>query len=153
MAGELEGLSSALASLVEASAPSVVRVNGQRRVSASGVVWARDGVIATANHSLEWDEGIEVALSDAKAVPGEVIGRDPTTDLALLRVPASGLQAVAWEGPDRLKTGHLVVAVARPGRAVRASLGALSVLGGPWRTSAGGQLDSYLETGLARHPG
>lgn len=153
MAGDLEGLSSALASVVEGSAPSVVRVHGRRRAAASGIVWSGEGIIATANHSLEWDEGIEVVLSDAKAVAAEVIGRDPTTDLALLRVSVNGLPAAQWADPDGLKTGHLVVAVSRPGRAVRASLGTVSVLAGAWRTSAGGLLDCHLETGLARHPG
>jgi len=153
MAGKLDDLSKELASVVERSAPSVVRVDGRRRASASGVVWSAEGVVATANHSLEWDEGIEVALPDTKSVPAEVIGRDPTTDLALLRVSASGLPTLQWADPDGLKTGHLVVGVARPGRAVRASLGVLSVVAGSWRTPWGGQLDGYLETGLARHPG
>lgn len=153
MAGKLEDLSRELASVVERSAPSVVRVNGRRRASASGIVWSAEGLVATANHSLEWDEGIEVAFPDAKSVPADVIGRDPTTDLALLRTAASGLPTPQWADPGGLRTGHLVVGVARPGRAVRASLGILNVSAGPWRTPWGGELDSYIEAGLARHPG
>lgn len=153
MAGKLDDLSGELASVVERSAPSVVRVNGRRRAPASGVVWSAEGIVATANHSLEWDEGIEVALPDAKSVPADVIGRDPTTDLALLRTAASGLPALQWADTGGLRTGHLVVGVARPGRAVRASLGLVNVSAGPWRTPWGGELDGYIETGLARHPG
>jgi S1-C subfamily serine protease len=59
----------------------------------------------------------------------------------------------SWADPAGIKVGQLVLALSRPGRSVRASLGIVSVRGEAWRTPAGGRLDHYLQTDLARHPG
>ena len=100
-------LSDRLAALVEKAAPAVVRVEGRRRAASSGVVLGADTVIA-AHHNLEWDEGIRVGLADGTTVPAVLVGRDPTTDLALLKVQAPGLVAPAWAGPEDVKAGQLV---------------------------------------------
>jgi S1-C subfamily serine protease len=147
-----KSLSGELAAAVERSGDSVVRVGG-RRVPSTGIVWSGEGVIVTTHHSLEWDEGIEVGLADGRAVPASVVGRDPTTDVAALRIAASGLAAPAWADPEPVRVGHLVLAVSRPGRSVRGSLGIVSVRADAWRTPMGGRLDHYLQTDVARHPG
>jgi len=145
-------LSGRLAAIVEKAAPSVVRVEGRRRAASSGVVFGADTVVA-AHHNLEWDEGIRVGLADGATVAAALVGRDPTTDLALLRVQASDLVAPAWTGPEDVKVGHLVVGVSRPDRGVRAGLGIVSAAGDAWRTPAGGRVDRYIETDLVLHAG
>jgi S1-C subfamily serine protease len=145
-------LSGRLAGLVERTAPAVVRVEGRRRAASSGVVFGSDTVV-TAHHCLEWDDGIRVGLADGSSVPAALAGRDPTTDLALLRLQASGLVPAAWNDAGEVKAGHLVLGLSRPDRGVRAGLGIVSVAGGAWRTPAGARVDRYLETDLGLHAG
>ncbi len=145
-------LSERLAALAEDGGRSVVRVEA-RRAPASGVVWSPDGVVVTAHHNVEWDEGIEVGLADGRSVRAELQGRDPSTDVAVLRLQASGLAAPAWTEPDGLKPGHLLLSLSRPGRALRVGLAPLARAAEGWRSPAGGKLDRYLESDLPLHPG
>ncbi|PYQ55732.1 MAG: hypothetical protein DMF78_01105 [Acidobacteria bacterium] len=80
-----------------------------------------------------------------------VIGRDPTTDTAVLRAPLTGLAVPEW-ATDGVKVGHLVLVLTRPGRTVRASLGVVHALGDEWRTHAGGRVDRYLQTDVDVQP-
>lgn len=146
-------LSSRFATAVERAAPAVVRVEGRRGRPSSGAVFAAEGLVVTAHHALEWDEGIEVTLADGSRVPAAVAGRDPTTDLALLRVRANGLSPLQWSSPEAVKVGHLALAVSRPGRSARATLGIVTATGGPWRTPGGGLVDRYLESDVRLHSG
>jgi len=148
-----EQLSSSLAAVVEAAAPSVVRVDGHRRVWSSGTVWSADGVVIGAHHALEVDEGVEVGLADGKTVKANVVGRDPGTDLAVLRVEASGLTPPRWGSTDAARVGHLVLALSRPGKSARASFGILGALGEGWRTPAGGKVERYLQSSIAPERG
>ena len=145
-------LSDQLAGAVERAAPAVVRVDGRRRGPATGVAWRAEGLIVTADHVLEWDEGIEVALADGTTLAATLVGRDPSTDLALLRVPASGLAVPSWSDAPP-KAGHLVLAVARSAHGPRAVHGIVSAAGGSWRTPGGGLVDRYLETDVGIFPG
>ncbi len=145
---ELARVSDKLAAVVEAVAPSVVRVDARRRLPASGVVWAPEGIIVTADHVVEHEERAEVGLADGHTLPATLVGRDPTTDVAVLRVEATGLSAPSWANPDDLRVGHMLLALARPGRTVRAAWGIVSALGERWRTSAGGEIDRYLQTDI-----
>lgn len=151
MANVLANLSEALAKTVETAGAAVVRVEGRRRLPASGIVWSADGAIVTASHVLRQDEGITIGLADGQSVKASVAGRDPSTDLAVLRAEASGLAPAGRS--DQLQVGHLVLALGRPGRTVQATLGIVSALGESWRTSAGGQIDRYLQTDVVMYPG
>jgi S1-C subfamily serine protease len=161
MAEVLRDLSDALAATVEIAGSSTVRVEARRRLPASGIVWSSDGVIVTAHHVIERDENISIGLPDAsgsQSVPGTLVGRDPTTDLAVLRVASSNVQASSlapptWAEPESLKVGHLVLALGRPGQTTQATLGIVSALGERWRTPAGGQVEAYLQTDLVMYPG
>ncbi|MGQ9889909.1 MAG: S1C family serine protease [Aggregatilineales bacterium] len=128
MADVLQSLSDALAGVVEKTAPGVVCVEGRRRLPATGIVWSSDGVIVTAHHVLERNEDIGVGLHDDLTVPAALVGRDPSTDLAVLRVNSS-LTPPAWSDADDLKVGHLVLALGRPGAQMQATLGVVSALG------------------------
>jgi S1-C subfamily serine protease len=146
-------LSDALAQAASAAATRVVRIEAREGAPASGVVWSPDGLIVTASHSVEDDEGIEVALPDGTTLEATLRGRDADIDIAVLEVKATGLAAAEWVEPDELKIGSIVLAVSRPGRTARASWGSLFALGGEWRTSAGGRVDRWLESDVALHPG
>ena len=147
-------LSNAFAAVVEASAPSVVRVDAGRRWPSSGVVWTSDGTIVAASHAIEDEEEIGVVLADGTTLEAELAGRDEGIDLAVLKVPATGLARAAWAGLEATKVGHLVLGVSRPGQTARASLGIVSALGdGSWRAPAGGKLERFVQTDIALQPG
>jgi S1-C subfamily serine protease len=86
-------------------------------------------------------------------VEATLVGRDPTTDLAVLRAKATNLSSAVWTRADDLHVGHLVLALGRPGQTVQATLGIVSALGQEWRTPAGGKLDHYLQTDVVMYPG
>jgi len=146
-------LSSAFARIVESAAPSVVRVDARTRAPSSGAVWSTDGTIVTTSHAIEEEEDIEVGLADGTTLPATLAGRDHGTDLAVLKVAASGLARPAWLEPDELKVGHLVLAVSRPGRSARAAHGIVSALAPSWRSPAGGRIERYLESDVPLQPG
>jgi len=145
-------LSENLAAQVESTATTVVRVEARRSHPASGVVWA-DGVIVTAHHAVRRDENVRVGAGDAQTLEATVAGRDPRIDLAVLRADTTALVAPAWSDPVDLRVGHLVLALARPGRAIRAALGVVSALGETWRTPGGGKIERYVETDVVLRPG
>lgn len=153
MSETLQTFSDALAALVERAGQSLVRVEGRSRLSASGVVYTADGVIVSAHHVVERNEHLRVGLPDGRTVEATLIGRDPGADLAVLRVTQEALNPATWVNADELRVGHLVLATARPGRSVQATLGVVSALGGPWRTGAGSEIDHYLQTDVVMYPG
>jgi S1-C subfamily serine protease len=142
-----------MAATVEAAGATVVRVEARRRLPASGIVWSSDGVIVTAHHVVERDDNIGVGLPNAETVSATLVGRDPTTDLAVLRAQATDLTPPTWAEPEDLRVGHLVLGLGRPGRTVQATLGIVSALGESWRTPAGGRIEPYLQTDLVMYPG
>ena len=153
MGASLVKLSGELAAAVASATPSVVRVEGRRRSASSGVAWSPDGVIVASHHAVDAEEGVPVGLHDGRTATAEVVGRDPGTDVAVLRVEATGLAVPQWDERAASQVGHLVLGLSRPGRSARARLGIVSVVAGEWRTPAGGRLESYLETDIEPHPG
>ena len=149
----LISVSNAMADLVESVGQGVVRVDARRRMPASGVIWSGDGVIVTAHHVVERDEGIRIGLGDGRTVDATLVGRDPSTDLAVLRVDVDELTAPTWVDAASLRVGHLALALGRPGHTVQATLGIVSALGAAWRTAAGGEVSHYLQTDVVMYPG
>jgi S1-C subfamily serine protease len=148
----LPQISDALAAAVQSAGPSVLRIEARRRIPASGIAWSADGLVATAHHVVERDDELFVGLPDGSRLPAILVGRDPTTDLALLRVDAA-LEPAAWASGDDLAVGHLALALGRPGRTVQATMGIVSAVGGAWRTAAGGHVTQYLATDVVMYPG
>src|SRR5690242_16648185 len=105
----LAALSNALADAVETAGRSAVRVEARRRQPASGIVWSADGLIVTADHVLERDEDLAVGLSDGRRVSATVVGRDPSSDLAVLRAQATGLSPLARGGAARVGALGIIV--------------------------------------------
>ena len=153
MTGILPQLSDALADTVAKAAPGVVRVSARQRLPASGIAWSADGLIVTAHHVVEQDTGITVAIDGGEAVPASLVGRDPRTDLAVLRTENGRLTAAPVAQSSGLRVGHLVLALARPMEAVNATLGIVASLGKGRQPAAGGNLDSYVQTDVAMLPG
>jgi S1-C subfamily serine protease len=120
---------------------------------ASGFIWSQDGIVVTAHHVVQREEGIVVGLSDGQSTPAEFVGRDPSTDLAVLRIQSGEQSAMPLVESGEVRVGNLVLALGRPGRTAQATLGIVSALGGAWRTPVGGQLDRYLQTDVLMYPG
>jgi len=153
MSKGFDQLSLALEEVVAEAASSIVRVEARQRLPATGIVWSAGGLLVTANHIVESDEGIQVGLDGGAVVPAAVVGRDPATDLIVLRAETDGLAVPAWAAAGELKVGALVVAAGRPYQNVEVSLGSLSAVGGAWRTREGGRLDTYLRPEITMFPG
>lgn len=149
----LSGLSDALAEKVAEVAPGIVRVEARRMRPASGILWSADGVIVTAHHTVHLDDDIRVGLPDGQTLQAELVGRDPSTDLAVLRTTSIDPSLPAWTELNSLRVGHLVLALGRPGKAIRATLGIVSALGDHWVTLAGGRVERYLQTDVVMYPG
>jgi S1-C subfamily serine protease len=142
-------LSNALAAIVRAAGGHVVRVEARHRMPSSGIVWSAEGVVVTAEHTVEKDEDVTLGLPDGRSVPATLVGRDPGTDIAVLRAEASDLAVPDWAAVEELQVGHLVLSLMRPGRTARASLGVVTALGDEeWRAPGGGRLDRYLQVDI-----
>ena len=145
----LNALSQQLAAAVETAEPLIVSVDARPRVRTSGVLW-REGIVVSTSHTVRRDEDITVTLHDGRELPATLAGRDPATDLAVLRFvseEAAATDVVKETGDSAaLKVGHLVLAAGRahPSRGVEASFGILSVVGGGWRTWRGGDIDRLI---------
>ena len=150
----LSALSEGMADAVERIGPSVVQVNGRRRRSASGVVYAA-GKVLTASHVLEREEDLSVVTHDGRTLEARFVGRDPSTDLAVLEGPELGDGAVAEPAAGEVRVGQISLVVARPGREglIRASFGIVSAVGGPLRTGRGARLERYVQTDATPYPG
>lgn len=146
-------LSNAVADAVERAAAAVVTVRGRRRLPSSGVVFAQD-LVLTASHTVERDEDIQVVLPDGNVLEAALAGRDPATDLALLRLSAqTGLSAARPAG-GHARVGSLAVAVGRPAAGgPQASFGVVTALGAGLRTQRGALLERYLVTDAVPLPG
>ena len=149
----LSQVSEAMAKTVETAGESVVRVEGRRRLPASGILWSDDGLVLTAHHVLHHDDEIGIGLPDGETAAGKLVGRDPSTDLAVVRVEARAGKPARWMELDQLQVGHLVLALGRPGKTVQATLGVISALGESWRTPGGGSVERYLQTDVVMYPG
>jgi serine protease DegQ len=153
----LGALSNDLAAAIAQAGQAVVAVNGRRRMASSGVHW-RSGVIITADHALKRDEEITVTLADGSTVAATLVGRDGSTDLAVLRLETTELAtelATAEIGNTAdLKVGNLVLAIGRSQESgINASMGVISALSGSWRTWHGGQIDQFVRPDLSLYPG
>ncbi len=149
----LSTFSQLLSENVANAASGVARVEARPRLSASGLVWSADGLIVTAHHVLEREENIRVGLEDGRVVNAALVGRDPRTDIAVLRAEAGDLAPLRWADADSLRVGHLALALGRPGQSVQATLGILSVVGDGRRLPTGGLLDKHIQSDAEMYPG
>lgn len=149
-------LSNAMADAVEQAGKFTVLVEARRRFPASGILFAKD-MILTADHVVERDEDIKVLLGDGMEFTARLAGRDPGTDLAVLKLDlsartASTTPAELAKTPARV--GEFVMAIGRPSKnGIEASFGTINAVGGPVRTGRGGMLERYIQTDVVSYPG
>jgi S1-C subfamily serine protease len=149
----LAALSDGMADAVERVATSVVRVNGRRRRSGSGVVFAQNKVL-TASHVLERDEDLSVETVGGRTLTARFAGRDHSTDLAVLDVEGLDVDPAApAEGEARVGQISLAVGSHSRGEGPRATLGVVGAVGGPVRTRRGPRLERYIQTDATPYPG
>jgi len=148
----LTGLSNAMADAVEKAGTGTVMLNARRRFPASGIVYDSD-LILTASHVVEREDEIPVVLADGSEHNANLLGRDPGSDLAVLRL-SSGVNSVANFADQEARIGQLVLALGRPTpEGIQASLGVISAIAGPAHTRRGGLLERYIRTDAIPYPG
>jgi S1-C subfamily serine protease len=147
----LTEFSQGLSAAVEKGGASTLLVDARKRYPASGIAYAED-LILTADHVITREEDIKTLLPDGKSLNATIAGRDPGSDLALLRL-AEKVLTPAKTSSDA-KVGQLVLALGRPNNAgMQASWGIVTAIAGPTRTHRGGLLDEYINTETTPYPG
>ena len=145
-------LSDSMAAAVESGSAGTVTVHARERFPASGVVFRAD-LVLTADHVVENEDEIYVVGADHQPYKAALAGRDPGSDLALLRLETPALSAVQ-PAPEEARIGQLALALGRPSPdGIQASLGIISSMGGPVRNGRGGLLEKYLQAEVNPLPG
>lgn len=151
MSNSLKEFSESLTAAVEKGGASTILVDARKRYPASGIAYAED-LVLTADHVVTREENIKVNLPDGKSLSATLAGRDPGSDLALLRLAEKALSPAKTS--DDVKVGQLVLALGRPNSAgMQASWGIVTAISGPTRTFRGGLLDEYVQTETTPYPG
>jgi S1-C subfamily serine protease len=143
---ELQALSNDLSAAVERAARAVFGVEARARLGSSGVHWRR-GLIVTADHTVQVDEEVRVIRPDGRAVTATVAGRDPSIDIAVLKVDVPDVAVAELAPADTVRVGHIVLAL---GAGPRASWGVVSAQGA---RGAGGLTGDLLHLDLTLYPG
>jgi S1-C subfamily serine protease len=152
MSTELIELSNALAEATDRAAGSVVAVHTERRGSSSGIVW-RAGVIVTSEHSLRRDDEIQVTLPNGRVASATLAGRDPSTDVAVLKCPDATHAALEIGDVAKLKPGSLTLVVGRTrASGPVAALGVVSLVASDRRTWTGASLVPYVRLDVGLQP-
>jgi len=154
----LGAFSDELANVVERAARSIVTVAARPRQPATGILWKTDTetIVLTADHVIERDDDITVILPDKREVTAQLIGRDPSTDLAALRLAGVelGPDAAPAEVAASVRVGSLVLAIGRPGNdGPRVSFGAVTFIDGPRRAWQGGEIEGIIFPDVTLYPG
>jgi S1-C subfamily serine protease len=145
-------LSEAMAEAVARASEGTVLVNARRRLPASGVGYSPE-LILTADHVIKREDDILVMLPNGTEAPARIAGRDPGSDLAVLRLEQAAAPSITPTASEP-RVGQMVLALGRPSHTgVQASLGIVSSIGGPLRTGRGALLDAYLTTDAIPYPG
>jgi len=148
---DIKSLSDGLSAAVETAAASTLLVDARRRYPASGIAYTAD-LILTADHVVTREEDIRIGLPDGKSLPATIAGRDPGSDLALLRLSEKALSPARTAKDPKI--GQIVLALGRPSEAgMQASFGIVTSISGPARTWRGGLLDQFLQTETVPYPG
>jgi S1-C subfamily serine protease len=153
----LSAFSDQLASVVAKAARSIVTVAARPRQPATGILWntGTETIVLTADHVIEREEEITIILPDKREVKAQLIGRDPSSDLAALRLPGGDLGGgVAAEVSDQARIGNLVLAIGKPtADGPRVSFGVISSIGGARRSQYGGEVEGILFADVTLYPG
>ena len=140
------------AAAVTAASQSTVRVERERAEANSGTVVA-DDLVVTSLHALRHADDVEIVDASGAARPGQLVGTDAGTDIALFRVQGGGLTPPQFAAHDTLQVGQFALALGRPGTAIRASLRIIGLLSAELQTPQGGRIERYIESDRGLPPG
>lgn len=153
----LDSYSRVVTGVVDSVGPAVVAVKHKDgRGQGSGFIISSDGYIITNDHVVGDAKSLSVSLTDDTTVPAEIIGRDPPTDVSILRIPVRGraLPSVSLGDSGKLRVGQLVVAIGNPlGYASSVSAGVVSAMGRSLRSQSSRLIDHVIQTDTAINPG
>lgn len=152
--GQWDALSGQFAEIADRAGKFTVAVHGGGRIASSGVAW-RAGIVVTASHMLRRAEDVEVTLPDKSRARATFLGRDPGTDVAVLRLDGTHPDPISgFSKGEALRVGHLIMSVGRSTQGdLAASAGIVARLGGAWQSWRGGQIDSLLRPDITLYPG
>jgi len=163
-----DAYSEAVINAAEKVSPSVVKVNvkkelknkcikkmpNEAQAGGSGFIFTSDGFILTNSHVVHNCGEVEVILSDGQNYPAKIIGDDPHTDLAIIKIEANGLVAAQIGNSQNLKVGQLVIAIGNPySFQCTVTSGVISAMGRSLRTKTGRLVDDIIQTDAALNPG
>jgi S1-C subfamily serine protease len=147
----LTALSGDIAATVERTGGVVVAVEARDRIGASGF-FIKPQTIVTADHALESDD-VDVVYAGGRVEKARIVGRDPSTDIAIVTVPSAGPAPLDHAAEAAVRTGAIVLAVARDDDGdVAATMGVIGTTGDAWRTWRGGEIDRFIRPDLSLYP-
>jgi S1-C subfamily serine protease len=158
----LDAYSQAVVGVVDGVGPAVVNIGVRKRGrdgqpgegAGSGVIIAQDGYVLTNHHVIDGAGQIEISLTDGSEYPAQVIGSDPATDLAVVRMAHNGFPSATLGDSDKLRVGQLAIAIGNPlGFQSTVSTGVISALGRSLRSPQGRLIENVIQTDVSLNPG